>query len=90
MGILTIELKEELAGYTKTLVRRGMAVGAVLVGLALLNVALAFLASDFFRALNVNRTVQYAFGFAFGETAYGAPEDCGTTLGIRPAVASKQ
>jgi uncharacterized membrane protein YqjE len=63
-GLVTIELKEELAGYTKTLVRLGMATAAALVGLVLLNVALAFLASAFFRPMNVGPTVQYALGFA--------------------------
>src|SRR5205823_472427 len=63
LSLLRVELKEEVSIYTRGAVT--MVIGGVVVpvGLALLNVAIAFLVSTVFESSNSSQPVRYALGF---------------------------
>ena len=65
LSLLRVELKEEVSIYT-----RGAVTIVVVVGLALLNVAIAFLVSTVFESSNLSQPVRYAFGFIITSLIY--------------------
>ena len=67
LSLLRVELKEEVSIYT-----RGAVTIVVVVGLALLNVAIAFLVSTVFESSNLSQPVRYALGFIIIALVYAA------------------
>jgi uncharacterized membrane protein YqjE len=70
LTLLKIELREELRTYLRGTVT--IAAGGViaLVGLALLNVAIAFLVSTLFENTGLSQPARYALGFAITAVFY--------------------
>jgi len=70
LALLRVELKEEVSSYTRgaiTLIIGGV---VVVVGFALLNVAIAFLFSTVFERSNLSQPFRYALGFIITSLVY--------------------
>jgi uncharacterized membrane protein YqjE len=70
LSLLKVEIKEDVNAYVSSVV--GAAIGAVivLVGFALLNVAIAFLISSLFQDMQFSQPVKYALGFIITAAVY--------------------
>jgi uncharacterized membrane protein YqjE len=70
LSLLKVEIKEDVTAYVSSIV--GVVIGAVivLVGFALLNVAIAFLISSLFQDTQLSQTVKYALGFIIAAAVY--------------------
>jgi len=72
LSLLRVELKEEVSIYTRGAVTMVIGGVVVVVGLALLNVAIAFLVSTVFESSNLSQPVRYALGFIIIALVYAA------------------
>ena len=70
LTLLRVEIKEEVATFTRGAVIILIGGVVVLVGFALLNVALAFLMSTIFEGSNFSQAVRYALGFMITSLIY--------------------
>ena len=68
--LLKVELREEVSVYTRGAITIALGGIVVVVGFALLNVAIAFLVSTIFEGSNFSQPVRYAFGFAVTSLIY--------------------
>ena len=70
LSLLKVEIKEDVNAYVSSVV--GAVIGAVivLVGFALLNVAVAFLVSSLFQDTQLSQPVKYALGFIITAAVY--------------------
>ena len=70
LALLRVELKEEVSSYTRGAITIVIAGVVVVVGFALLNVAIAFLVSTIFENSNLSQPVRYALGFIITSLIY--------------------
>ncbi|MGH8563190.1 MAG: phage holin family protein [Gammaproteobacteria bacterium] len=63
LGLLKIEIKEDVNAYLRGLVSIGVGGIIAVVGFSLLNVAIAFLVSSLFEESLLSQPVKYALGF---------------------------
>jgi uncharacterized membrane protein YqjE len=63
LGLLKIEIKEDVNAYLRELVSIGVGGIIAVVGFSLLNVAIAFLVSTLFEQTLLSQPVKYALGF---------------------------
>ena len=63
LGLLKIEIKEDLTAYLRGSAAMGAGVLVAVIGFSLLNVALAFLVSSLFDRTELSQPVKYALGF---------------------------
>src|SRR2546423_10474268 len=70
LALLRVELKEEVSSYTRGAITIVIAGVVVVVGFALLNVAIAFLVSTIFENSNLTQPVRYALGFIITSLIY--------------------
>lgn len=70
LALLRVEIKEEVSAYTSGAVTILIGGVVVVVGFALLNVAIAFLVSTIFESLNLSQPVRYALGFIITSLIY--------------------
>ena len=70
LALLRVELKEEVSAYTRGAVTMVVGGVVVVVGFALLNVAIAFLVSTVFDSSNLSQPVRYALGFIITSVIY--------------------
>ena len=70
LTLLKIELKEDVKGYVRSGLSIGLGGVLTLIGFALLNIALAFLASTLFESMQLSQTVKYALGFILTGALY--------------------
>jgi uncharacterized membrane protein YqjE len=70
LSLLKVEIKEDVNAYVSSVM--GAVIGAVivLVGFALLNVAIAFLISSLFEGTRLSQPVKYALGFIITAAVY--------------------
>jgi uncharacterized membrane protein YqjE len=70
LALLRVEITEEVSAYTRGAI--SMVIGGVVmvVGFALLNVAIAFLVSTIFEGASLSQPVRYAFGFIIISLVY--------------------
>ena len=70
LTLLKIELKEDIKGYVRSGLSIGLGGVLTLIGFALLNIALAFLASTLFESMRLSQPVKYALGFILTGALY--------------------
>jgi uncharacterized membrane protein YqjE len=70
LTLLKIELREEMQTHIRGVVMIVAGVVVALVGLALLNVAIAFLVSTLFESSSLSQPARYALGFAITAFVY--------------------
>jgi uncharacterized membrane protein YqjE len=70
LALLRLELKEEVSAYTRGAITIVIGGVVVVVGFALLNVAIAFLASTIFGNSSWSQPVRYALGFIITSLIY--------------------
>ena len=70
LALLRVELKEEVSTYTRGAIMMLIGGVVVVVGFALLNVAIAFLVSTVFEGSNLSQPVRYALGFILTSLIY--------------------
>lgn len=70
LALLRVEIKEEVSTYTRGAITIAIGGVVVVVGFALLNVAIAFLVSTIFESSNLTQPVRYALGFIITSLIY--------------------
>ena len=70
LALLRVEIKEEVSTYTRGAIVILIGGVGVVVGFALLNVAIAFLVSTIFEGSNFSQPVRYALGFIITSLVY--------------------
>lgn len=70
LALLKIELKEEAATYVRNAVMILIGVVVALIGLGLLNVAVAFMISSIFNGTDLSQPVRYGLGFIVTAAVY--------------------
>jgi uncharacterized membrane protein YqjE len=70
LALLRVEIKEEVSAYTRGVIAIVIGGVVVVVGFALLNVAIAFLVSTVFENSNLTQPVRYALGFIITSLVY--------------------
>lgn len=70
LALLRVEIKEEVSAYTSGAITILIGGVVVVVGFALLNVAIAFLVSTIFAGSNFSQPVRYALGFIITSLIY--------------------
>jgi uncharacterized membrane protein YqjE len=70
LGLLKIEIKEDLSAYGRGLVTMSLGGVVAAVGFALLNVALAFCVAALFSETHLTQPMQHALGFALTGALY--------------------
>lgn len=63
LGLLKIEIKEDINSYVRSTLSIGIGGVIVMIGFALLNIALAFLLTSLFDKMQISQPVKYAIGF---------------------------
>ncbi len=63
LGLLKIEVKEDLTAYLRGSAAMGAGVIVIVIGFSLLNVALAFVVSSLFDKTQMSQPIKYALGF---------------------------
>lgn len=63
LGLLKIEVKEDLTAYVRGSAAMGAGVIVAVIGFSLLNVALAFVVSSLFDKTQLSQPIKYALGF---------------------------
>jgi uncharacterized membrane protein YqjE len=70
LTLLKVEIKEEVSAYARGAITISLGGIMVVVGFALLNVAIAFLVSTIFEGSNLSQPVRYAFGIIITSLIY--------------------
>jgi len=70
LALLRVELKEEVSSDTRGVMTLAIGRVVVVVGFALLNVAIAFLVSTVFERSNLGQPFRYALGFIITSLVY--------------------
>jgi uncharacterized membrane protein YqjE len=70
LGLLKIEIKEDISAYARGGAAMGVGGMIAVVGFALLNVAVAFLVSALFEETGLSQPVKYALGFVITGVVY--------------------
>jgi uncharacterized membrane protein YqjE len=70
LALLRVEIKEEVSTYARGAVMIVIGGVVVVIGFALLNVAIAFLIAAAFGSLNLSQPVRYAIGFIITSLIY--------------------
>lgn len=63
LGLLKIEVKEDLTAYLRGSASMGVGLLVAVIGFSLLNVALAFVVSSLFDKTQLSQPIKYALGF---------------------------